>query len=56
MTRSFFLAGLAAAVVLTSVHFAGRSRAASLRGQVAGRCASQRRRLRWSGYTAADFA
>lgn len=56
MTRSFFLTGFAAAVLLASVRFAGRGRAAGRRGQVAGRCANQRRRLRWAGYTAADFA
>jgi hypothetical protein len=56
MKRSFFLLGLAgAAFVLTSVRPSLAWRARSRRCPDAGRCADSRRKLRWSGYTAADF-
>jgi hypothetical protein len=56
MKRAAFLLGLAsAALVVTSFRSAGSRRAASRRCPSAGRCADSRRKLRWSGYTAADF-
>ena len=57
MKRSFFLLGLAgAALTFASVRI-GVARRTRLRcGPSAGACADHRRKLRWSGYTAADFA
>jgi hypothetical protein len=56
MKRAFFLLGLAgAAFVVTSVRGGIVRRAQSRRCPAAGRCADSRRKLRWSGYTAADF-
>jgi hypothetical protein len=56
MTRALFLAGVAAAALaVTSLGLSARRGRAGARGQVAGRCANQRHRLRWSGYSAADF-
>jgi len=57
MKRSLFLLGVAGAVVaLTSLRL-GTPRHARLRsGLIAGGCANHRRKLRWSGYTAADFS
>jgi hypothetical protein len=55
MKRAFFLLGLAgAALTITTVRI-GMLRRTRRSGEVAGRCANQRRTLRWSGYTAADF-
>lgn len=57
MRRSLFLLSLAGAVVaLASFHGAGRGRRSQRSSAMAGRCADSRRKLRWSGYTAADFA
>jgi hypothetical protein len=57
MKRSFFLFGLAgAALMITSVRISAVRRARTARGPIAGRCADSRRKLRWSGYTAADFS
>jgi hypothetical protein len=56
MKRAAFLLGLAgAAFIVTAFRGAGARRAASRRCPSAGRCADSRRKLRWSGYTAADF-
>jgi hypothetical protein len=57
MKRSFFLLGLAgAALTIASVRIATLRRARLRGGALAGRCVNQRRKLRWSGYTAADFS
>jgi hypothetical protein len=56
MKRAFFLLGLAgAAIAVTSLRGSYARRAVSRRCPSAGRCADSRRKLRWSGYTAADF-
>jgi hypothetical protein len=56
MKRSYFLLGLAGAALTIATVRIGFARRARLRGSIAGRCAGQRGNLRWSGYTAADFA
>ena len=57
MTRTLFLLGISSAgLMLTMVRGGIVRRTASRRYPVAGRCADSRRRLRWSGYTAADFS
>jgi hypothetical protein len=57
MKRSFFLLGLAgAALTIASVRIATLRRARLRGGALVGRCVNQRRKLRWSGYTAADFS
>jgi hypothetical protein len=57
MRRSIFLLSVAGAVVaLASFRIAGRRRRSLRSSAMAGRCADSRRKLRWSGYTAADFA
>jgi hypothetical protein len=56
MTRGFFLVALTgAALALTAARFRSARRAVRQCGPAAGRCANQRRRGRWSGFTAADF-
>jgi hypothetical protein len=56
MKRAAFLLGLAgAALIATTVRGGIARRAQSRRCPTAGRCADNRRKLRWSGYTAADF-
>jgi len=55
MTRSFFLFGVAAALTLASDRFGLRRRVPRTGDACAGRCATSRRKLRWSSYTAADF-
>jgi hypothetical protein len=56
MKRVLFLAGLAgAALTITTVRI-GILRRARRSDELAGRCANQRRNLRWLGYTAADFS
>jgi hypothetical protein len=55
MKRSLFLFGLAgAALTITTVRI-GMLRRTRRSGELAGRCANQRRNRRWLGYTAADF-
>ena len=57
MKRSFFLLSFAgAALAFTSVRIALTRRTRRRAGPVAGQCADRRRKLRWSGYTAADFS
>jgi hypothetical protein len=57
MKRSWFLLGLTgAALTVVSLRLRSAGRARLGRDAVAGRCADQRRKLRWSGYTAADFS
>ena len=57
MRRSLFLLSVAGAVVvLATFRGAGRRRRILRSNAMAGRCADGRRKLRWSGYTAADFA
>ncbi|HEV8021828.1 MAG TPA: hypothetical protein VGP41_11220 [Candidatus Lustribacter sp.] len=57
MRRSIFLLSLAgAAVAFATFHNNSRRRRVARSNAMAGRCGNARRKLRWSGYTAADFA
>jgi hypothetical protein len=57
MRRSLFLLSLAGAVAALATFRTNSRRRRALRANaMAGRCADSRRKLRWSGYTAADFA
>lgn len=56
MKRSFFLLGLAGVALTIATVRGGFARRTRRSGELAGRCASQRRNLRWHGYTAADFS
>lgn len=55
MKRVLFLLSLSAAAAAFATVRAGRPRRSRLQtGLLAGSCADHRRKLRWSGYTAAD--
>ena len=57
MKRSLFLVACAgAALALAALRPGFPNRLRLRRGPVAGGCADHSRRLRWSGYTAADFS
>jgi hypothetical protein len=56
MKRSFFLLGLAGAALTIATVRIGLLRRTRRSGEIAGRCANQRRNVRWMGYTAADFS
>jgi hypothetical protein len=56
MKRSLFLLGLAGAALTITTVRVRMLRRARRSGELAGRCADQRRNLRWTSYTAADFA